>query len=279
MVVQYDGTDFCGWALQRDVRTVEGTLKKCIQEITGEEPEIRAASRTDSGAHALGQVVDFLTTNPMPAVKWADVLNRILPPDVTIARSGPVMLKFHSRFFARSRVYEYRISERARVEPMRARYVYESGYRLDEEKMAEAGKSLVGVRDFRAFGEKLKGVENTVRRMYSLEVRRVRDEVRIRMEASAFVRGMARRIAGGLFEVGTGRRSVEDFVGLVDKRQRDVLPLPVVLPAKGLVLLRVRYGTRLRDVREEGEPPDWWWEEEGQDEEVRGAETSLEGSV
>lgn len=273
MVVQYDGTDFCGWAQQKGVRTVEGTLKKCIQELTGEEPDLRAASRTDSGAHALGQVVDFLTSNPMPATKWSDVLNRILPIDIAVSRSGPVMLKFHSRFFARSRVYEYRISERFRVEPMRSRYVYESGHKMDEGKMAEAAQSLIGVRDFRSFGEKLKGVENTVRRMFSVQVCRVRDEVRIRMEASAFLRGMARRVAGGLFEVGIGRRSVEDFAGLVDRRRMDTLPLPVVLPAKGLALLRVRYGSRLRDVREESEPPDWWWEEEDQ------GEASLEDSL
>ncbi|MCH8274593.1 MAG: tRNA pseudouridine(38-40) synthase TruA [Armatimonadetes bacterium] len=250
LVIQYDGTDFCGWAEQKDVRTVQGTLKESICRVCGESADLRGASRTDAGAHALGQVADFLTPNPMPPAKWELVLNRVLPPDTRIARASRVPLRFHSRFFARSRVYEYRISERARVEPTRSRYVYECGTRLDTDPMEEAAASLPGEHDFRAFSEKLDALENATRRVLRASVRRARDEVRILLEASAFVRGMARRIAGGLFEVGRGKRSVSEFRRLLVRHERDGVRWPVVLPAKGLTLLKVRYGVSHRDVRE-----------------------------
>jgi tRNA pseudouridine38-40 synthase len=196
-------------------------------------------------------VADFETSNPMPPENWAQALNRLLPRDIRVRKSSRATLGFNSRFYARARIYEYRVSEEASVEPWKSRYVYEAGRKLDVPKMVEAVQAIVGRHDFRAFGEELEGLENAVREVASATVRRVRGEIRIRIEATAFIRGMMRRIAGGLVEVGRGKRSVEEFERLLDPEQRETVKWPVVLPAKGLTLIGVKYGRRMRDLREE----------------------------
>lgn len=116
--------------------------------------------------------------------------------------------------------------------------------------MVIAGQSLVGDHDFRAFTEELDDhVENTRRIIYSLSVRFVRDEVWVDVVGTAFLRGMMRRIAGALFEVGRGYRPVEEVSRLLRDEERDQIQWPVVLPAKGLCLMRVRYDRKLRDIR------------------------------
>lgn len=250
-MIQYDGTDFCGWAEQVGRRTVQGTLKTCIESVCNHAVDLRGASRTDSGAHAVGQFADFEAENPMPAARWAKALNDRLPLDVRILRSRSVPPEFHSRFFARSRTYLYRISEENKVSPFEARFVHASGREIDEKVMSDAAQRLVGQHDFLAFGEELPENCNTVREVYSCSVTRRGREIRIIIRANAFIRGMVRRIAGGLFEVGIGRRSREDFVSLLNIERRTDIPWPVVLPARGLTLLKVDYGRPYRDLRHE----------------------------
>jgi len=249
--IQYDGTDFCGWAEQAGQRTVQGTLKTCIESVCSHAVELRGASRTDSGAHALGQFADFESDNPMPAARWAKALNDRLPLDMRVLRSKAVLSEFHSRFFARSRTYRYRISEEERVSPIQARFVYASGRKMDEGAMAQAAELVVGRHDFLPFGEELPQGCNTVRELFACAVRRYGREVRITIQANAFIRGMVRRIAGGLFEVGVGRRSRDEFASLLDTKRRKRVPWPVVLPARGLTLLKVDYGRSYRDLRKE----------------------------
>jgi tRNA pseudouridine38-40 synthase len=249
LVIEFDGTDFCGWSEQPGLRTVKGTLKSCIRQVGGEDVDLRGASRTDSGAHAKGFVADFLTENPMPPQNWLVALNRQLDGDARVLKCELVSSEFHSRFYARSRVYEYRIVESEKVDPRRARYVCETWRRLDAQAMQSAVKHVLGRHDFRAFGEELGNMENAVREVIAATVERFRDEIRFTIEATAFIRGMVRRIAGGLFEVGYGRRSVDEFEALLDLARRDEIDWPIVLPAKGLTLLKVKYGKELRDLR------------------------------
>ncbi|MCX7800728.1 MAG: tRNA pseudouridine(38-40) synthase TruA [Fimbriimonadales bacterium] len=247
LVVAYDGTDFRGWAANPGQRTVQGTLKDAVSRTLGEETEVVGASRTDAGAHARGQVCHFDARAGIPAERWTGVLNRILPPDVRVLDSRAVPEAFHSRFCARWRLYRYRILVGA-PDPFRERYAFRHGRGLDLGAMREAADRLIGEHDFRAFSEELKGQGNTVRALLRVDVAAVRDEVRIDVAGTAFVKGMMRRIAGFLLEVGKGQRPADDAEGLLGER-RGELQWPVVLPAKGLTLLRVAYGRTLRDVR------------------------------
>jgi len=197
----------------------------------------------------LGQVADFATSLPIEPAKWAQIINRVAPIDIRVVKSSAANMDFHSRFFARSRTYRYTISEVDKVEPMKSRYVFEGGRQLDLARMQAAAKLLIGEHDFRAFGEELENVKNAVRRILVAEIVRKGNQLEIKLEANAFIRGMVRRISGGLFEVGRGHRSEESIARLLKTSARASQQLPVVLPAKGLTLMRVHYGRKLRDLR------------------------------
>jgi tRNA pseudouridine38-40 synthase len=253
LTVAYDGYDFCGWAPQRGQRTVHGTLTEAIRRVSGEEIEIAGASRTDSGAHAKGQVCHFDTEAGLPPEKWLRALNDRLPPDVKVAASRRVPQDFDSRFWAQSRSYRYRI-QMGDPDPHRSRYTHQAPYRLDVGAMSSSAKDFLGEHDFRSYSQELEPEKNSVREIYAIQVRQVRDEVWIDVEGSAFVRGMMRRISGALFEIGRGRWDPESAARLLQRPSfRNDGPagieLPPVLPAHGLCLMRVRYGRHPRDHR------------------------------
>ncbi len=248
LVVSYDGTEFCGWAAQTGRRTVQSTLREAVRRVSGEKIEIVGASRTDSGAHAKGQVCHFDTEVNIEPEKWARILNKVMEPDIAVVSSKHVSQDFHSRFSARDRFYRYRILTAGR-DPARARFVHEYGRPLDIPKMQTAAMALQGDHDFKAFTEELDpGVENTRRILFSVDVRQFRDEVWVDVVGTAFLRGMMRRMAGSLLEVGRDYRPVEE-VGKLLTEERYKLQWPVVLPANGLCLMRIRYGRHPIDNR------------------------------
>ncbi|AIE83978.1 tRNA pseudouridine(38-40) synthase TruA [Fimbriimonas ginsengisoli] len=249
LTVAYDGTEFRGWAPQAGQRTVQGTLREAVRLISGEEVEITGASRTDSGAHARGQVCHFDTKSPMPTAKWARVLNKRLPSDLAVVSATVVDESFHSRFCAMDRFYRYRIQTGVR-DPHRTRFAHWYGRPLDIPAMQIGAGALTGEHDFLAFTEELEPhVINTRRELFSFRVRQVRDEVWLDVVGTAFLRGMMRRMAGALLEVGRGYRDVAEVSKLLHPEERMGVQLPVVLPANGLCLMQVRYGRFPKDNR------------------------------
>lgn len=249
LVVAYDGSDFSGWAAQTGRRTVQGTLKEAVRRVSGEEIEIVGASRTDGGAHARGQVCHFDTGVGVPVQKWPHALNRLLDPDVSVVRATHVSDDFHCRFCAIDRFYRYRIRTAPTRDPQIARFVHHYGRPLDVDAMRLAAAMIEGEHDFRAFTEELDDhTENTVRRLFSVNVVSTRNEVWVDVVGTAFLRGMMRRISGALLEVGRGHRPVEEVSRLLTE-ERNRIQWPVVLPAHGLCLMRIRYGRHPRDHR------------------------------
>lgn len=224
-------------------------MKEAVRRVSGEDCEIVGASRTDSGAHAEGQVCHFDAGVPIPAEKWVLALNRVLPPDLKVRECRKVGEGFHSRFSALDREYVYTMYI-GLPEPRRERYAYHLSRSPDVGAMRQAARSLEGTNDYLAFTEELDpAVENTVRTLFESKIGCRENEVRFRVRGTAFLRGMMRRMAGGLLEVGLGRRPPEDVAKLLDPNLRDSIRWPVVLPAKGLTLMRVRYGTHPKDCR------------------------------
>lgn len=251
LTVAYDGTGFRGWARSPGHRTVHQVLADSIQRVIGHEIELVGASRTDSGAHARGQICHFDTDVPIETSKWPRVLNRVLPGDVAVVRAARVSGNFHSRFCAEDRWYRYRIRTCER-DPFGSRYAHDFGRDLDVAIMGRAGKLLEGRHDFRAFTEELQPhIDNTVRTIRRATVKQVREEVWIEIGGTAFLRGMMRRMAGALLEVGTGARPADTISDLLTDK-RGSMHWPVVLPAKGLCLMRVRYGNPPKDCRRNG---------------------------
>ena len=248
LVVAYDGTDFRGWAAQTGHRTVQSTLTEAVRRTTGEDLELAAASRTDSGAHAIGQVVHFDTCSKVPVDRLARVLNTRLPLDCRVQSSEAMPDDFHCRFSAYSRYYRYTIKS-TNLDPFsnRKNYYFYGG--LDLDSMREAAAQLVGIHDFIAFTEELEPhVKNTIRELFSIEILSNDDEIYIDIVGTAFLRGMMRRISGFLLEVGRHHRPVTDTSKLLDHR-RDHLEWSVVLPARGLCLMNVEYRFPYPDYR------------------------------
>lgn len=249
LTAAYDGTDFCGWAPQDGQRTVHGTLKDAVRQVSGEDCEITGASRTDSGAHARGQVCHFDTSNPMPVENWVRALNDRLPADLSVREAKRVHPDFHSRFWADRRWYRYRISQGI-PDPFSDRFAYWwPGRELDVEAMAEAADFLKGSHDFYAFSQLIPPEVNTIRELFSVHVTRHGREVWIDVEGTAFLRGMMRRISGSLLEIGRHARDPKSLKRLLNHRASPERPWPVVLPAHGLCLMKVFYGRHPQDSR------------------------------
>ncbi|HXH61337.1 MAG TPA: tRNA pseudouridine(38-40) synthase TruA [Fimbriimonadaceae bacterium] len=255
-VVAYDGSEFRGWAPQRGQRTVHGTLTEAVRQVSGEDCEIYGASRTDSGANALGQVCHFDCEAPIPVERWPKAVNQVLPKDVSVLSARQVPGDFNSRFWADRRWYRYRIMTGER-DPLRSRYAFHySAVKLDVAAMQRAAKDFVGTHDFLAFSQLVRPGTNTVRQIHEFTVRNVKDEVWIDVTGSAFVRGMMRRMSGALWEIGRGARGPEDVARLLQKRKKSEIKWPTVLPACGLSLMKVFYGRHPSDHRGRHEDDD-----------------------
>ena len=221
-------------------------LSDAVQTVARETIEIVGASRTDSGAHAKGQVCHFDTVRPIRPAKWKRAINDLLPRDLAVVGAQWVNKAFHSRFWASDRWYRYRILN-GKPDPHRSRYTYHYSQALDHAAMHEAAQLLVGTRDFFAFTQLIEKGTNTVRTVRSIRVREIHDEVWIDVVATAYARGMMRRISGALWEIGRGARNPDSLLALLAQREKDKVHWPTVLPASGLCLMKVNYGRSPRE--------------------------------
>lgn len=248
-IVEYDGTDFCGFQWQKGRRSVQEVLEQAIATRTGETIRVAGAGRTDSGVHGLGQVISFESRTRIPIESMAYALNSALPRDLTVKSVEEVSPDFHARFSASSRVYGYMILNRSTPSALWHRYSAFCPTPLDVEAMQEATRYLLGEQDFAAFANDLKPEEPTRREMLFCRVRRFSEFVVVRVEANAFLRGMVRNIVGTLMEVGAGKRELSTLPELLASRDRRLAGPSV--PPQGLCLLQVRYGERKTYARPE----------------------------
>jgi tRNA pseudouridine38-40 synthase len=238
-VLEYDGTNFAGWQQQAKDRTVEAELKKALRSVTGKDVTVYAAGRTDAGAHAEGQVANFHTDGRFAAGRLMAALNAKLPEDVAVLSAEAVADDFHARYSARWRRYRYRYLDRpARPALARGRCWHVRGP-LDVDAMAKAAKALVGKHDWTTYCSASEPASARLREMRTASVERRDGFVELELVAEGFLRGMVRSIAGGLAEVGRGRRPAR-WVGDV-LRARDRRQAPRTAPAGGLTLMEVIY--------------------------------------
>ena len=208
-----------------------------MARFTGQESRIRGASRTDSGAHAKGQVVDFLTGAQHPLESFAPALNYHLPEDINVLEAYRVDQDFNSRRSALSRTYQYSILNRSSPSPLRRHTHLWIRECLDIEKMAEAAQLLVGILDFRALAAGHPKDRSAVREVMRWEVKRADDNIVIECEANGFLKQQIRKANGLLTEIGRGKYPVERVTEAL-AGAADGAPL---LPAHGLCLVSVKY--------------------------------------
>jgi tRNA pseudouridine38-40 synthase len=246
LTVEYDGTLFHGWQQQPEVRTVEGVLRKELSTLTGEEVELNGASRTDRGVHAAGQVANFHTHSPIPADRFARVVNGRLPEDVRVLQVEEVLQDFHARFSAVGKRYRYSIDRSEVSNVFLARRTLHVPAPLDISSMREAAAHLLGEHDFAAFCCKSRGVEReqqTIRTVFRVAIEERQRLLYLDVLGSSFLYKMVRTIAGSLLEVGRGRWTPGELRdGLLSLQRNRVGP---TLPARGLSLERVYYEVAL----------------------------------
>lgn len=243
LTVAYDGTDYCGWQIQKNGITVEEVLNRALSRLTGENITVIGASRTDAGVHARGNVAVFDTNTRIPAERITYALNALLPEDVTVVRSEEVPAGWHPRKCVSVKTYEYRILNREFPDPVRRRDTYFVSFRLDIERMREAAQYLIGEHDFKSFCSAQTTVEDTVRTIYDLDIDKEGDLITIRVRGNGFLYNMVRIIAGTLASVGRGYFEPQDIKAMLAERDRT--KAGVTAPPQGLTLMGIEYRTEI----------------------------------
>jgi tRNA pseudouridine38-40 synthase len=270
ITLAYDGTEFAGWQVQPGRTTVQGTLASAIGRLSGENVLPQASGRTDAGVHALGQVVSFATTSPIPEENWMRALNDILPASIRVLDVIAAASAFHARKSARAKTYRYRILRSDVCSPFLARYVWHYPYPLNEKAMTAAAGLVVGQHDFTSFAavdperierrlaadkqsadnstttsstdlitDSITDAITNVRTIFSSAWLREDEEFVYTVRGSGFLHHMVRNLVGTFLLVGKGTLCQDEIRRIIDARIR--ASAGPTAPASGLFLVDVEY--------------------------------------
>ncbi|TLQ03731.1 tRNA pseudouridine(38-40) synthase TruA [Pediococcus stilesii] len=244
IILAYDGTKFAGFQAQPNQRTVEGVLKKAVNKIAKDptpEIQIYGSGRTDSGVHALGQVVHFDLPIEMSEVNMLNALNSILPLDTVVKKVEIVDQNFHARFTTHGKKYEYRMALGKFVDPFKRNYTGHWKFPVKIELIENAIKDLEGTHDFSSFVASGSTVKSHVRTIYQASVRedKAQNEIIFEFYGNGFLYNMVRIMVAVLAEIGSERRPVDDIPRLLEVKDRD--QARGTAPASGLYLKEVDY--------------------------------------
>jgi len=238
--MEYDGAHYHGFQLQANLPTIQEEVEKALWKLTGKRTRVMAASRTDAGVHAKGQVASFRTQSSLPAQTFVNGLNHYLPKDIAVKSVHRVDDSFDVRRHAINREYSYYILNSLTRSPLRVGFSYLVVDHLDIEAMNRACQSLIGEHDFASFVTCFgNGVKNTVRQVFRAGIEREEELAIFNIVANSFLPHQIRNTMGPLIRVGTGRMSVDEFHSIIEARKPG-LASPTV-PACGLYLMRINY--------------------------------------
>jgi len=240
LIIEYDGTHYCGFQLQDGLPTIQGEVEKALHKLSGERSRVMAASRTDTGVHAKGQAISFRTKSPLPPQTFINGLNHYLPKDVAVKAAYRVSDSFNVRRDALSREYNYYILNSPTRSPLREGFSYLIASPLNMEAMNQACQALIGEHDFASFatcnGARIK---NTVRTVYRAEVEKDGELTTFKMVANSFLPHQVRNTIGALVRVGLGKMGVDEFLSIIEAKTPG-LAKPTA-PACGLCLMQINY--------------------------------------
>jgi tRNA pseudouridine38-40 synthase len=239
LTIAYDGTNYCGFQVQPNGKTVQETVNRALSDLLKTDVRTIGASRTDAGVHARGNVAIFDTTARMAGDKFAFALNTYLPDDIKIQGSREVPPEFHPRYTDTIKTYEYKILNRVFPDPTRRIDSLHWYGPLDLPAMQKAASYLVGEHDFLSFAASGFSASSTVRNILSASVTKADDLIRFRITGNGFLYNMVRIIAGTLIEIGKGDRSCDSIPEILSARDRE--QAGATAPAHGLTLMEIRY--------------------------------------
>lgn len=238
--VEYDGQEFCGWQSQKeDLPTIQDSLEAGLSTVANSPIKVVCAGRTDTGVHACGQVVHFDTEVGRSERSWVLGANANIPKAISVLWANPVSDEFHARFSALRRRYRYVIANRFVRPTFVAGRVSWDHRPLDEQRMQQAAKHLLGEHDFNSYRAAACQAHSPVRTIHRLDVQRKEDLVIIDIEANAFLHHMVRNIAGVLMAIGAGEQNVDWSREVLEARDRTLGG--VTAPPHGLYFMGVEY--------------------------------------
>jgi tRNA pseudouridine38-40 synthase len=239
ITIQYDGTNYHGWQMQTNGRTVQGELTKALSLLDHRPVTVYGAGRTDAGVHAEGQVANFFFEREFEPDLLRDAINGNLDRDIRVQEVVPVSEEFNARYSAKQKTYRYRVWTGQVVSPFEHRYVHHYSAGLDVAEMQRAAALLIGTHDFTAFTVASSDAEDHVRTLIGLDIFQHPNELSIVASADGFLRYMVRTIAGTLLEVGRGKRTATSLAATLESLDR--ANAGPSAPANGLTLVRVDY--------------------------------------
>jgi tRNA pseudouridine38-40 synthase len=250
LALQYDGTDYSGWQVQKTGTTIQGLLEDALFAVTKERVRVTGASRTDAGVHAIEHVAAFTTQSGLEPDIFQRALNANLPRDIRVIIAGECSADFHPRYSAKNKTYSYIISGKGIYSVFLRRYSWRIPYQLNCTAMTEASGYLTGRHDFSCFRASGCSSKNPVREIIKIEISEPSSIeffsfkfdtpiVRISIQANAFLRHMARNIVGTLVEAGRGKISPSKVKEILDSKDRRTAGQTA--PAHGLFLEKITY--------------------------------------
>jgi tRNA pseudouridine38-40 synthase len=239
LTVEYDGTNYLGWQMQPNGPTIQSVLEQAVSTFFGVPTRVTASGRTDAGVHARGQVVNFFCDKEPDLHRLRRGLNALSPDDISIKEIEIVAESFDARRDGRSRTYEYRILNRPTPSPFYLNYAWHLHDSLDTRRMGKAIRCLEGEHDFSSFRASGCDAPHPIRTVYRTSLEQVGELLVFTIEATAYLRHMARNIVGTLVEVGRGLRTPQSFPELLEARDRT--KAGPTAPPHGLFLMQVKY--------------------------------------
>ena len=239
LTLQYDGTAYHGWQMQKNAPTVQATLSGAIEQITGKKPQLVGSSRTDAGVHARKFVCNFKTDATIPAERIPTALNTYLPKDIVCLLAEDAEEDFNARFSAKKKCYTYYILNSKLPDAFLCDYSWHFPYELDISKMKKAAEAFLGKHDFEGFAASGFTVQTTVREIYSLDIEKKGDLIKITVTGDGFLYNMVRIMAGTLAFAGCGKIDPCDMAEIIASKDRS--RAGITAPPQGLFLTEVYY--------------------------------------
>ena len=245
LTIQYDGTDFHGWQMQGELRTVQGELTRALSRIDSRDVVVHGSGRTDAGVHAEGQVANVDLEKQITPEKLRAAINGNTEKDVCVVVAAIVSEEFHARYSALEKTYVYRVVNGPVISPFWLRYAHHEARSLDLQRMRSSAALFLGEHDWRAFSSAQSDSESKIRTITDIAVSENLDEragariVEIKISANGFLRYMVRSIAGTLLAAGRGEMDDHSVAQAIDGGDRSLVA--ATAPACGLTLLSVRY--------------------------------------
>ena len=245
LLIQYDGTDFHGWQVQENDRTIQGELERVIGMLEDAKVTVTGSGRTDAGVHAEGQVANVFINREFTPSKLRSAINGNLWRDIRILKAEKAPDEFHARFSAKRKTYLYRIVNAPVTSPFWRRFAHHEHRPLDIGRMNQAARFLLGEHDWTAFASAQSDGESRIRTVFDCTVESTWDSrasaniLELRITANGFLRYMVRSIVGTLLEVGRGEKDSDTIQTAIISGDRGLSGQTA--PANGLTLLKVDY--------------------------------------